>query len=112
MGNASSVQNLLGAAASGAAIVLFGALYALLLALARLHRRAALLLFACAAYICLIGSTFVLASTLDLHGIWLLVPAVLLVGYLFAPHGVWRLCVGIHDQRHCATDRSREEISP
>ena len=33
MGNASSVQNLLGAAASGAAVVLFGALYALLLAL-------------------------------------------------------------------------------
>jgi len=112
MGNASSVQNLLGAAASGAAVVLFGALYALLLALSRLHKRPTLLCFACVAYACLIGSTVILALTLHLHGVWLLVPAVLVAGYLFAPHGVWRLCVGIHDQRHCANDRSREEISP
>lgn len=109
MGDSSSVQSLLGAAASGAAIVLFGALYALLLALARLQQRAALLVFAYATYACLIASTFVLARTLDMHGVWLLLPVLLLIGYLLAPHGVWRLCVGIHDEAHGASDRSHEE---
>src|SRR5215470_16537458 len=107
MGNPASVQNLLGAAASGAAVVLFGALYALLLALGRLHRRTALRFFAATSYLCLVASTVVLAHALHLHGLWLLVPAALLAGYLFAPHGVWRLCVGIHDDPHDVRDRSR-----
>jgi hypothetical protein len=109
MSNASSVQSLLGAAASGAAIVLFGALYALLLALAHLQQRTALLAFAYAAYVCLVASTIVLARTLGMHGVWLLVPMLLLIGYLLAPHGVWRLCVGIHDNTHSGGDRSRQE---
>jgi hypothetical protein len=89
------VQAYLAATACAAAIVLFGALYALLLALWYLRQRRPLLMLAGGAYLLLASSTLLVARALDLHGAWLAIPIALLVGYLLAPHAIWRLCVGI-----------------
>lgn len=29
---------------------------------------------------------------------WALLVALMLLGYLLAPHGIWHLCVGTHDK--------------
>jgi hypothetical protein len=105
---AGAVQSYLAGTAGAAAVVLFGALYALLLALARLQQRHFLMLLAYAAYLCLAASTLFIVRALDLHGAWLAVPVALLAGYFFAPHAVWRLCVGIEgDSRESATRTAR-----
>ena len=90
-----AVQSYLAATAIAGAIVLFGALYAALLALSRLQRRRVLLWLGGAAYGCLAVSTLFLVRAIDLHGAWLAVPFVLLAGYLWAPLFIWRLCVSI-----------------
>lgn len=81
---------------SGALVVVCGALYALLFALARVGRRPRLLALAYGAYGGLAVSTVALGHALHLSGPWLLVMAAMLVGYLLAPHGIWHLCVGTH----------------
>ena len=80
---------------SGALVVLFGALYAMLFAFARLHHKH-LMPLAYAAYGLFAASALVLANALHMDGFWLLVIVVMLVGYLLAPHGIWHLCVGTH----------------
>jgi hypothetical protein len=37
-----------------------------------------------------------LANSLHLSGHWLILVLLMLIGYLLAPHGIWRLCVGTH----------------
>ncbi len=83
---------------SAAMVVLAGALYALLFAYARVKQRPRLMPLAYAAYLALVVSVLVLASVANLlaSGFWSFIVAVMLVGYLLAPHAVWRLCVGTH----------------
>ena len=83
---------------SAAMVVLSGALYALLFAYARVRRRPGLMPLAYAAYLGLAASVLVLGSVANLFssGFWIFVVAVMLVGYLLAPHAVWHLCVGTH----------------
>jgi hypothetical protein len=83
---------------SAAMVVLTGALYALLFAYARVRRRPGLMPLAYAAYLGLVASVLVLAAAAHLFasGFWILIVAVMLVGYLLAPHAVWHLCVGTH----------------
>ena len=110
--SARSIESLLVAVASGGAIVLFGALYALLLALGRLQGRASLRVFAYLAYLSLAASTIVLVRAIELNGLWLALPAVLLAAYLFAPHAVWRLCVGIEGESRESAPRPTRGGSP
>lgn len=49
------------------------------------------------AYAFLVAATWVFARALDLSGIWLVLIAVLLVGYLIAPRFIWRLSVATHE---------------
>ena len=81
---------------SGALVVIAGALYALLFALSRVYKRSRLVMFAYAAYMVLFLSVLVLARVMHLSGLWQVMVVTLLVGYLFAPHAIWHLCVGTH----------------
>jgi hypothetical protein len=89
-------QDFLLATAAGGVVVLAGAGYAGLFALARLHRRPGLMPAAYLAYAILAAAVLVLARAAHFSGFWTFVAALMLAGYLLAPHGVWRLCVGTH----------------
>jgi hypothetical protein len=88
-------QEIMLATLSGGLVVMFGALYSMLFAFARL-RHPFLMPFAYAAYALFAASTLVLARSLHLEGYWLVIVFVMLAGYFLAPHGIWHLCVGTH----------------
>jgi hypothetical protein len=88
---------------SAALVILFGASYALLFAWSRVKDRPQLLLVAYAAYAGLFFSVITLAFAANLfnNGFWTFIVLLMLVGYLIAPHAIWRLCVGTHtDEAH------------
>jgi hypothetical protein len=82
---------------AGAAVVLMGAFYALFYALGKLNSHRLSLAISFLSYLGLVAATVLLANALQLRGFWLLVPAVMLIGYLLAPMVIWRLSVDIHD---------------
>ena len=93
---AGEVNSIMLATMSGAMVVLAGALYAAVYAIGKLSDSAALVRLSYLFYGVLVVSVLVLARTLDFSGIWNWVAAVMLAGYLLAPQGIWRLCVGTH----------------
>jgi len=90
------LDDILISAMAGAMVVLFGALYALVFALGRLNGSKTLTVLAYTFYALLAVAALVLADKLRLTGIWQTVTAVILTGYLLAPHAIWKLCVGTH----------------
>lgn len=93
---------------SAAMVIVTGALYALLFAYARVKQRPRLMPLAYAAYLGLVVSVLVLATVANLFasGFWALIVALMLVGYLLAPHAIWHLCVGTH-AHESATEESK-----
>lgn len=91
-----ATQHILAAAAAGALIIMFGALYALLFAQSRLRSRPRLMSGAYVAYLALVICVAVLVWTLNLTGFWQGVAAVMVVGYFIAPRLIWNLCAGTH----------------
>ena len=94
---------LLGALAA-AMVVVTGALYALFFALGRLRASAMFSRLAWVTYAALVVCAFLLTAALGLDGPWLLVVAVMLVGYLLAPGAIWYLSVATHR----GSDEARE----
>lgn len=92
---------------TSAMVIVLGALYALLFAFARVGKRPRLMPLAYLSYTGLLVSTLVLAQATNLlrHPMWALLVALMLLGYLLAPHGIWHLCVGTHgkEQKENAT---------
>ena len=85
---------------SAALIIVFGAAYAGLYAWSKLRGKPWLMLWALACYAGLAGATFLLAQATHLNGEWRILVGLMLVGYLLAPLGIWRLCVGSHEENH------------
>ena len=87
---------------SAACVILLGAVYAFMFALARLKNLPRLMPFAYLAYAGLCISVFVLGYTANLYsdGIWIALIVVMLIGYLLAPHAAFRLCRATHVQQH------------
>lgn len=87
---------------SAASVIVFGAVYALLFAYARIHRRPRLMPLTYAAYLALFASVLTLAFAANLfsNGFWTFVVLLMLGGYLVAPHAIWHLCVGTHAGGH------------
>lgn len=87
---------------SAAMVILAGALYALLFAYARVKQRPRLMPLAYVAYLGLVASVLVLATVAHLFatGFWTFIVALMLIGYLLAPHAIWHLCVGTHAHEH------------
>ena len=84
---------------AGALVVVFGALYALTFAFGRLTGRKILTASAYGFFTLLAIAVLVLADALRLTGLWLLITAVILAGYLLAPHAIWKLCAGTHPEQ-------------
>jgi uncharacterized membrane protein len=91
---------------SAAMVILSGALYALLFAYARVRQRPRLMPLAYAAYLGLVASVLALALVAHLFatGFWTFIVALMLIGYLLAPHAIWHLCVGTHAHEHVGTE--------
>ena len=85
---------------SAALVILFGAGYAGLYAWARLRGKPGLLLWAYACYAALAAATFTLARAAHLNGEWRILVGLMLVGYLLAPLGIWKLCAASHGGGH------------
>jgi ABC-type glycerol-3-phosphate transport system permease component len=103
------INDILISVMAGALVVMFGALYALAFAIGRLHGSRIIVRLAYLFFAMLVVSALTLAATLHLTGIWQIVTAVILAGYLLAPHAIWKLCVGTHPDRPVgrpANDRS------
>ncbi len=83
---------------SAAAVVLLGAAYAALFALARLRNHRGLLPLAYLAYAGLLVSATGLAYAANLYAepLWASLLAVMVGGYLFAPRAILRLCRGVN----------------
>jgi len=92
-----SLDDLMLAAIAGAMVIVCGAMYAGLFALAKKLDRPAFMAGAYAGYAGLLASVVVLARTLNLDGAWQSVSAVMVVGYFVAPRLIWRLCTGTHE---------------
>jgi hypothetical protein len=102
------IQQLALAAFASAAIVLFGALYAIFFALSRMHNAAVLARLALASYGLLAVAAIVLGVVLRVEGLWAALIVTLLVGYFVAPRLIWRLNLAVHG----APDDSEEGDSP
>lgn len=83
---------------SAAMVIMSGGLYALLFAYARLRCRPRFMGLAYASYAVLVVSVLTLATVANLFNstFWITIVALMLVGYLLAPHAIWHLCVGTH----------------
>ena len=92
---------------AGALIVLFGALYAALFAFARLFRKRRMMVIAYGFFGLLAASVLALAGALNMSGFWDLLIILLLVGYLVAPHLIWRLAEGTHAGQDDETSAGR-----
>lgn len=91
-----AVENMFIVFVISAAIVMSGLLYGLLFLFARMRRQTWLLLFAYAMFVVLAASVFMLVEAMRLDGLWQLLAACMLAGYLLAPRAIWRLCVATH----------------
>jgi hypothetical protein len=90
------VNSILLATMAGAMVVLAGALYAAVFAIGKLAKNSNLVRLSYLFYAVLVVSVLVLARTLNFSGIWNGVALMMLVGYLLAPQGIWKLCIGTH----------------
>jgi hypothetical protein len=103
-----AVQSIMTAAMAGGGIVFFGALYAIFYALGRQGTNPRFIACAFAGYLGLLACTVLLAHTLQWSGIWLLLAASLLIGYLIAPPLIWRLTLALHDTDDPVEANTRE----
>ena len=81
---------------SSALIILTGASYALLFAWSKVNTNSRIKIAAYVSYTVLILSVAELTRAAQFHGYWLIISLVMVVGYFFAPIGIWHLCVKTH----------------
>ncbi|MFZ2448894.1 MAG: hypothetical protein WAW36_00040 [Methylovulum miyakonense] len=86
-----------------ALIILSGAAYALLFAWSKANPDGRIRLAAYSAYLILAASVAELTYTAHFSGYWLTVSAAMLIGYFFAPIGIWHLCVKTHTDHDLTT---------
>lgn len=91
---------------TSAMVIVMGALYALLFAYSRIWHSPLLMPLAYLAYAGLSVSAIFLAEATNLlnHPLWVAIVVFMLLGYLLAPHGIWRLCVETHVEEETSTE--------
>jgi hypothetical protein len=77
--------------------VVFGAVYAACFAFGRLFGKSSLVLIAYGCFALLMGTVYVLATSLHLDGIWNVMMVVMLLAYFLAPRMIWRLSTATHE---------------
>ena len=94
------IQHVMVSTVFGAGVVLFGAGYAIFLALSRLQgmarKRRMLGWIAIGWYLLLIFCVLGLVQTLHLRGWWLGLVVLMLIGYFVGPRFIWRLSDEMH----------------
>jgi hypothetical protein len=88
---------------SSALIILAGASYALLFAWSKVNSNPRITISAYISYAILVFSVYKLSIAANLTGHWLIISYVMLVGYFFAPIGIWYLCKKTHDNDDLTT---------
>jgi len=88
---------------SSALIIMAGASYALLFAWSKVTANTRIRLAAYCAYLVLAASVAELSSAAHFSGYWLIISAAMLIGYFFAPIGIWHLCVKTHTDHDLTT---------
>ena len=81
---------------SATLIILAGASYALLFAWSKVNTNSRIKIAAYISYAALILSVAELTRAAQFHGFWLIISLVMMIGYFFAPIGIWHLCVKTH----------------
>ena len=81
---------------SSALIILAGASYALLFAWSKVNPVISIKIAAYISYAALILSVAKLTRAAQFQGYWLIISLVMVIGYFFAPIGIWHLCVKTH----------------
>ncbi|MCB1735048.1 MAG: hypothetical protein H6981_09080 [Gammaproteobacteria bacterium] len=89
-------ENFLAAFTAAAVVILAGAGYAGGFALSRLYSRPLWMRFAWVSYLLLAGAVAVITQVMNFSGYWLVLSAVMLLGYLLAPHAIWHLSHATH----------------
>lgn len=81
---------------SAALIILAGASYALLFAWSKLNAKPYIKIAAYISYLILVIAVVLLSKAANFSGSWLIVSLLMLIGYFFAPMGIWYLTVKTH----------------
>ncbi|MGF1642519.1 MAG: hypothetical protein ACFCUJ_02680 [Thiotrichales bacterium] len=82
---------------SAAMVICTGALYALFFAWSKVKEKPRYMLAAYASYAVLFASVLTLAQAANLNTtFWQVVVGLMLLGYWYAPHGIYNLCVATH----------------
>jgi len=81
---------------SSALIILAGASYALLFAWSKVNSNSRIKIAAYTSYAVLVLSVAELTRVAHFQGYWLIISIVMVIGYFFAPIGIWHLCVKTH----------------
>lgn len=91
-----AAENLLAAFAAAAVVILAGAGYAGGFALAKLYPRPMWMRLAWVCYALLVAAVVVITEVMNFSGYWFALSAVMLIGYLLAPHAIWHLTHATH----------------
>ncbi|MCX7106680.1 MAG: hypothetical protein NTV66_03765 [Methylococcales bacterium] len=81
---------------SSALIIMAGAGYALLFAWSKVNSNLRIKIASYFSYLVLILSVLELTRVAHFQGYWLIISFVMVIGYYFAPIGIWHLCVKTH----------------
>jgi hypothetical protein len=81
---------------SSALIIMAGASYALLFAWSKVNSQLRIKIAAYVAYAVLLGAVVLLTRAAQFQGYWLIISMAMVIGYFFAPIGIWHLCVKTH----------------
>lgn len=81
---------------SSALVIMAGASYALLFAWSKVNANLRIKIAAYCSYIVLLIAVTLLSRAANFSGYWLMLSVVMVVGYFFAPIGIWHLCVKTH----------------
>ncbi|POZ50590.1 hypothetical protein [Methylovulum psychrotolerans] len=93
-----------------ALMIMAGAAYALLFAWSKANPNNRIKLAAYSAYLILAASVAELTYTAHFSGYWLVISAAMLVGYFFAPIGIWHLCVKTHTGQDSTTTAEEDKL--
>lgn len=102
------IHRVAGAALIGGAMVMFGAGYAIFHALAGLARSRNFTRVSLVCYAALAACALSLVPLLGLEGPWLVLIALLLVGYFVVPRFIWRLSLAVHGEREPSDEKATE----
>lgn len=89
---------------SSALIIMAGASYALLFAWSKVNTNLWIKIAAYCSYSILILSVLELTRAAQFQGYWLIISLVMVIGYFFAPIGIWYLCVKTHSDLTITTE--------